>query len=87
MDRGALIVSAATASQLMPANPARRGYALQNQSNGNCYVSAAGTATQDWHSLLIVSGGYFETPPTHAPTGAISIICSAPNAGIYAREW
>lgn len=86
-DRGAVVATANTAQQLMAANSARRGIAIQNQSSGDCYISGQGTATADYHSLKIPSGGYYESPSTHVGTGAISIICTVANASIYAREW
>ena len=85
-DRGGLFGT--TAAQLMPANAARRGIHLQNQStSASCWISGQATATADWHSLLIGPGVFYESAPTHVGTGAISIICSAANVPFYAREF
>ncbi len=86
-DRGASITTAGTAQQLMASNSARRGLAVQNQSAGACYINGTGTATQDYHSLKIDAGSYYETPPGHTGTGAVSIICAVSSAAVYAREW
>ena len=85
-DRGAIVGT--TAVQLMAANTARRGFSVQVQSaTASCYISGQGTATADYHSLLIAAGSYFETPNTHTGTGAVSVICSAASTPVYSREW
>ena len=85
-DRGASVGTSATT--LMPANAARRGIAIQNQSaSADCYISGQGAASADWHSLKIPGGGYYETPNTHSGTGAISIVCTAASTPVHAREW
>jgi len=86
-DRGLSVTTAGTAQQLMAANSARRGFTVQNQSSGDCYINGQATATQDFHSLRIASGAYYETPSTHISIGAISIVCAVSSASIYAREW
>lgn len=85
-DRGLVVTTANVAQQLMPANLSRRGYSVQNQSAGNCYVRGT-TATADFHSLKIPAGSYFETPTSHVSTGAVSILCDVSTASVYAREW
>lgn len=86
-DRGLVVTTAGTAQQMMPANTSRRGYVIQNQSSGACYISTIATATQDFHSLLIAAGVYYETPPTHVAMGAVWIICAVSSASVYAREF
>ena len=86
VDRG--LVAGTTALTLMPANLARRGFVVQNQSaSATCYISGQATATVDYHSLLIAAGAYYETSPTHVGSGAVSIICTAANVPIYSREF
>lgn len=86
VDRGASVGT--TAVTLMPANAARRGFQIQNQSaSASCYISGLAAATADWHSLLIAPGAYYETPPTHVGTGAISIVCTAAGTPVFAREF
>lgn len=85
-NRGATVGT--TAVTLAAANPSRRGFAIQNQSTtASCYVSTIGTATADFNALWIGPGAYYETPPTHTGTGAISVICTAAGTAVYAREW
>ncbi|UAK23683.1 hypothetical protein [Sphingomonas nostoxanthinifaciens] len=86
-DRGASVTTAGTAQQLMAVNTARRGFNIQNQSSGACYISGTGTATQDYHSLLIAAGSFYESKDSHVGTGAISIICAVASASVYSREW
>lgn len=87
VDRGLVVTTAGSAQQMMAANTLRRGYVIQNQSSGACYVNAIATATQDYHSLQISAGVYYETPPTHVGTGAVSVICDTSSASIYVREF
>ena len=79
-------VAAATATQLAAVNASRRGFALQNQTTGNCFLNATGTATQDYHSLLIASGAYYESKDSHVGTAALSVICASAG-GVYGRQW
>ena len=85
-NRGASVGT--TAVTIMPANAARRGFSIQNQSSSAViYLSGVGSATADYNSLMIPAGGYYETPSQHAGTGAISIISNAASTPVYAREW
>ncbi len=86
-DRGAIVTAAGTAQQLMAANAARRGFSIQNQSSGACYISGQATASADYHSLLIAAGAYYETSPAHVDTRAISVVCTVAGSSVYAREW
>lgn len=89
-DRGASVTSA-IAVTLMPANPARRGFSVQNQSTGACYLNGSATATADFHSLQVPAGSLYETPPQHSGTGAISAVCPSATSGspaaLYSREF
>lgn len=84
-DFGAVVGTVAL--PLMPANAARKGWSIQNQSTtASCYVNGTTTATPDYHSLLIGPGGYYE-PDHHVGTGVLSIICTAAATSVYARSW
>lgn len=86
VDRGAVVGT--TAVTLMAANAARRGYAIQVQSaSASCYINGLAMATAGYNSLQIGSNAYYQTPPTHVGTGAISIICTAVATPVFAREW
>ena len=85
-DRGASVGTIATT--LIAANPARRGFVIQNQSpTATVYLSGQGAATADWHSLMLPPGAIHETPVHHVGTGAISVISTAAATPVYAREF
>ena len=84
-DRGGLFGT--TAATLMAANASRRGFAVQVQSGGPCYLNGTASATADYHGLQITTGSLYETKDSHTGQGAVSIICSAANAAVYSREW
>lgn len=97
---GSLVASNATATatgialtsvgpqQLMASNSSRRGLAYQVQSaTANVWANLLGTATADYHSLKVASGTYYETPPTHINTGAVSVIADTAATPLFAREW
>lgn len=85
IDRGMIITQ--TSQVVIPANPARRGWAVQNQSTtGSIYLKSEAAATADYHSLLVGPGGYFEPDHTYS-TGAISAISTEASSPVYFREW
>jgi hypothetical protein len=79
-------VSATTATTLAASNASRRGFAVQNQTTGNCYVNGSATPTGSYHDLLIAAGAYYESKDSHVGTGAIQIYCAAAG-GVYGRQW
>jgi len=79
-------VAATTATTLAAANPTRRGFAVQNQTGGPCYLNGIATPTGNYHDLFIASGGYYESKDSHVGTGALQIYC-AQAGGIYGRQW
>jgi hypothetical protein len=88
--RSGVLASANTAQDLMPANTARNGWTIQNQSTGNIYLrskGAAGTtlATLDQNSLIIPPGAAYD-PPKVSPH-ALSIIGSTAGQAFFAEEW
>ena len=84
-DIGATMV-ANTATTIAAINTSRRGFAIQNQTAGNCYLSGTATATADYHSLVIAAGAYYESKDSHVGTGALSVICASAG-GLYGRQW
>ena len=79
-------VTANTSTTLASANTSRRGFAIQNQTAGACYLSGLATATLDYHSMLIPAGALYLSSDSHVGTGALSIIC-AQAGGVYGRQW
>ncbi len=89
--RSGVITTGGTAQDLMPANPARRGWRLQNQSAGDLYVRSKGSggttaATQDQNSFLIPAGAGW-TEDGHVTPNALSVVGAATGQAFYAREW
>jgi hypothetical protein len=88
--RAGAIAAAGTAQDLMPANPDRNGWLIQNQSAANLYVCSKGpagtvVATAGGASLLIPPGGYYE--PSKVAPDALSIIGPVAGQAFFAEEW
>jgi hypothetical protein len=73
--------------QIMAANAARRGFAVQMQSAGNCWLNSQAGATLDFHSLKIPAAGYYDTLPIHVDIGAVSVNCDTAAQQRYGREF
>lgn len=94
-DRGGVLATANTAVTLVNANTSRRGLAIQNRNPPSSTYNAATsvfmncttTATQDFHSLEIVAGAFYDTPPHHVGTGACSFVSATANTPVYVREF
>lgn len=85
--RSGAIVTGGTAQVLAVANASRRGFSIQNQSQGNLWFSGLGGATADNNSLLLAPGDLYESAPQHIGTGAISIVGATAGQAFYAREF
>lgn len=86
-NRSGTITTGGTAQQLMAANASRRGFRIQNQSNGALYFSATGTATMDQNSFLLNAGDYFESSPHFIGTTVVSIIGATTGQAYHATEF
>ena len=77
-----------TAVTLMPANGARQGWKVKNDSAGDIWINfdAAATATAGGGNFKIPAGGYLASEPGFVETGAMSAIGSAAGLAITARE-
>lgn len=65
----------ASATTIANANPARSVVAVQNNSATNSIrMRCDGVAPTQTAGLLIAPGGYWESPPLFAPSGAVSVI-------------
>lgn len=87
VDRSGTITAGNTAQVLMPANPGRVGYYIQNTSDGDLWLNELGTANLRQPSLKIPSGALYESPITGCAAGAISIIGATTSQAFAAREW
>ncbi len=88
--RSGALAAAGAAQDLMPANAARNGWTIQNQSNTNLYVRSKGSAgttlaTLDQNSLIVPPGAAYD-PPKVTPH-ALSIIGSVAGQTFFAEEW
>ncbi|MNK27666.1 hypothetical protein D3C87_460280 [compost metagenome] len=88
-DRSGTITTGGTSQTLMAANPARRGWRIQNISTGDLWFNdlggAAAVATPG--SFKIAPGGYFETSFGGISTTAIRIVGATTGQGFSASEW
>lgn len=75
---------AANTSTVLSSAGQWHGIRIQNRTTGDCYLGGD-TATQDFHSLKIPTGGYYESTG-HAGQGNVSINCTAAGA-VYGRRW
>jgi hypothetical protein len=87
-DRSGTITLGGTAQTLMAANPARRGWLVQNNSAGTLWINEiGGTAVQLQPSLSITAGSLYTSPTPGASNAAISIIGATTSQAFTAREW
>jgi hypothetical protein len=89
--RSNTIIAGGTAQDLMPANPVRRGWRVQNQSSGELYVASKGVAGTTLASLtqssFKIAPGVIWTEDGHITANALSIIGATTGQAFYAREW
>ncbi len=86
-NRSGTITAGGTAQVLMPSNPARMGFWLQNHSVGDLWINDLGPAAASQPSERIPAGALYETPITGCPVGAISIFGATTAQAFSAREW
>lgn len=86
-DRSGSVTVGGTAQQIMAANPARKGMAVQNLSTGDLWINTIGTATAGAGSFKISSGVYWESPFGGAGIGACSLLGATTGQAFTAREW
>ncbi len=85
-DRGGTIETGGAAQELLPARPARRWIAVQNQSDGDLYIDEEVTAVVGQPSIRIEAGALYETMASMQPTGRWTII-GATTGQAYAVRW
>ncbi|RVU17495.1 hypothetical protein [Methylobacterium oryzihabitans] len=74
-------------TQVMAANPGRRGFQIQPQGLP-AYLSGLATASADQASLKLPADALYESLPQHVGTGAISVVGTAGlPLPVYAREY
>ena len=90
-DRSGTITLGGTAQVLAPAWSGRHACVIQNQSTGDLWVNATGTAAATQPSFKIPAGGQYICgdggQPGGASAGAISIFGATTGQAFAAREW
>ncbi len=86
-DRSGNLVTAGTAQELAPANPARRGFFVQNVSSADLWISSVGIARADQPALRIAPGQLYECPASGVPISAVSLFGAVQGQSFSAREW
>lgn len=87
VDRSGTVASGGAAQVLAPAQPARRGFFVQNLSSGDLWISSIGTALADQPALRIAPGQLYEAPAHGVPGSAISVFGATTGQSFAAREW
>lgn len=87
-DRSGTITAGGTAQQLMAANAARIGFAIQNLSaTADLWINPLGAAAASQPSIKLVPGAYFEAPAGFGAVGAISVFSATTGVAFSAREY
>jgi len=86
-DSSGTITAGGTAQTIIASNAARKGFEIQNQSNGDLYFSTLATAIQGQPSVRLSPGQLYETPLGGSGTGAVSLIGATTGQAFAAREW
>lgn len=87
VDRSGTLAAAGIAQQVAGANPARRGFFIQNVSAADLWLSSVGAAVSDQPALRVAAGQLYECPVHGVPVTAISIIGGTAGQAFSAREW
>lgn len=86
-DRSGAILNGGEAQTLMPVNPDRRGFWVQNLSAGALWLNTTGTASAGAGSMKLAAEAFYETPTGNAPVSAVSVFGAATAQAFSAKEW
>ncbi len=88
VNRSGAIAAGGTPQVLMPANPSRRGWMIQNLSTGDLWINDLGNAAAaSQPSLKIPAGALYETPPHFTSRTALSLFGTVTGQAFSAREF
>lgn len=87
INRSGTVTAGGTAQELLPANGARRGFWLQNNSAGDLWIDDTGDAEASQPSLKIAPGELYENPVGMVPSTAVSIFGATAGQAFSCREW
>lgn len=86
-DRSGTITVGGSQQTLMPPNPARNGFMIQNTSTEDQWFNWSGSATVASPSFKVPPDCLYETPAHAVPVGEIKIIGPTTGQSFSAREW
>lgn len=87
IDRSGAIATGGTAQTIAAANPARRGFLVQNLSSADLWLGTGAGAVAGRPSIRIAPGQLYESPASGAPGGAISLLGASTGQSFTAQEW
>jgi len=86
-NRSGTVATGGVAQVLMAANPQRAGFWIQNNSAGDLWIRADGTAAAVQPSLRIPPNSLYENPDACVPVTAISIFGATTGQTFTCQEW
>jgi hypothetical protein len=87
-DYSGTITTGGTSQELLPEKPNRRGFLIQNLSEGDLWISPFGDAAAESPSLKIAAGGFYETPTSWGgQRNAVSIFGATTGQEFTCWEW
>ncbi|MFS0735483.1 hypothetical protein ABC347_00375 [Sphingomonas sp. 1P06PA] len=87
IDRSGAIANGGAAQTIAAANPARRGFFVQNLSAADLWLATGTSAVAGRPSIRIAPGQLYESPASGAPGGAISVLGASAGQSFTAQEW
>lgn len=87
VDRSGTIAAGGAAQAVAAARPERRGFLIQNLSNGDLWLGLGAPATAGAGAIRIGAGQMYESPATGVPAAAISIAGATAGQAFTAKEW
>lgn len=89
VDRSGVITLGGTAQQIMAANPARKGWSIQNKSTADMWFNDLGNVADPVanNSTYMPAGAYYESESGGASIAALSLYCAVTGAQFVAKEW
>jgi hypothetical protein len=87
-DYSGTITTGGTSQELLPEKPNRRGFLVQNLSEGDLWISPFGDAAAESPSLKIASGETFMTPTSWGgQRNAITIFGATSGQAFTCWDW
>ncbi|MGE0022118.1 MAG: hypothetical protein AB7S70_00615 [Hyphomicrobium sp.] len=87
LDRSGAIAAAGRPQAVAGHNLGRRGFMIQNLSDGALWFDTLAAAVAGAPSFRLAPGAIYETPAHAVPSGVISILGGTTGQAFAAREW